>query len=100
MLHLDTDGYRKLNFRNFRIRVGYGYSKNLSDMDHELKNQYPLTSDGVSRLGLRLETCLETRFLESRSRSRSRRSQVLSQSRALRLKTLHRLFMFVLQGVP
>jgi len=29
------------------------------------------TSDGVSRLGLGLETRLETRFLQSRSRSRS-----------------------------
>jgi len=28
------------------------------------------TSDGVSRLGLGLETCLETRFLESWSPSR------------------------------
>jgi len=26
------------------MRIGYGYSKNLSDMDQELKNQYPLTS--------------------------------------------------------
>jgi len=34
-------------------------------------------SDGVSRLGL--ETCLETRFLESRSR----RSQVSSRSRKI-----------------
>jgi len=43
--------------------------------------------DGVSRLGLGLETRLETRFLKSRSR----RSQVSSRSRALRLETLHRL---------
>jgi len=33
-----------LNFRNFRIRVGYGYEKMFSGMDQELKNQYPLTS--------------------------------------------------------
>jgi len=50
----------------------------------------PRTSDGVSRLGLGLETCLKTRFLEPRSRYR--RSQVSSQSRALRLETLHWLF--------
>ena len=39
--HSDTAGYRILNFRNFRIRIGYvwiGYSKNLSDMDQELTN--------------------------------------------------------------
>jgi len=42
--HSDMVGYRILNFRNFWIRIGYGYSKNLSDMDQELKNQYPLTS--------------------------------------------------------
>jgi len=41
-----------------------------------------VTSDGVSRLGLGLETCLETRFLESRSWSRSRTSQVSSWSRS------------------
>ena len=45
VLHLDTDGYRILNFKNFWIRIGYGYAKNLSDMDQELKNQYPLTSE-------------------------------------------------------
>jgi len=39
-------------------------------------------SDGVSRLGLGLETCLETSFLESRSWSRSRTSQVSSRSRS------------------
>jgi len=33
-----------LNLQNFRIRIGYGYLKNLSDLDQELKNQYPLTS--------------------------------------------------------
>jgi len=38
------DGYRILNFRNFRIKVGYGYANIFSDMDQELKNQYPLTS--------------------------------------------------------
>ena len=40
-------GYRWIsdtNFQKFRIRIGYGYLKNLSDMDQELKNQYPLTS--------------------------------------------------------
>ena len=42
-----------------------------------------ITSDGVSRLGLGLETCLETRFLESRSWSRSRTSQVSSRSRTI-----------------
>jgi len=40
MLHWDTDGYRILNFRNFRIRIGYGYAKIFSNMDQELKNQY------------------------------------------------------------
>ena len=53
------------------------------------------SSDGVSRLGLGLDMCLETRFLESRSR-RSRLGLGLevfrSRSPALRLKTLHRLF--------
>jgi len=44
MSHSDTDGFRILNFGNFRIRIGYGYSKNLLDMDQESKNQYPLTS--------------------------------------------------------
>ena len=39
-----------------------------------------LTSDGVSRLGLGLETCLETRFFESRPWSRT--SQVSSRSRS------------------
>jgi len=39
------DGYRMLNFRNFRIRIGYGYARIFSDMGQELKNQYPLTSD-------------------------------------------------------
>jgi len=39
------------------------------------------SSDGVLRLGLGLETGLETRFLESRSRSR--RSQVSSRSRRI-----------------
>ena len=57
-------------------------------------------SYGVSRLGLDLETGLETRFLKSRSR----RSQVSSRSlsRALCLETLPRLFFYeVLQeGVP
>jgi len=38
-------------------------------------------SDGVSRLGLGLQTCLETRFFKSRSRSRM--SQVLSRSRKI-----------------
>jgi len=38
------DGYRIQNFRNFQIGIGYGYSKNVSDMDQELKNQYPLIS--------------------------------------------------------
>ena len=44
MSQSDTDGHRILNFRNFRIRIGYGYAKFFSDMDQELKNQYPLTS--------------------------------------------------------
>jgi len=39
-----SDGYRILNFKNFRIRIGYGYSKNVSHTDQEFKNQYPLTS--------------------------------------------------------
>jgi len=57
-----------------------------------------LVSDGVSGLGLGLETCLETRF--STSRSRSRRSQVSSRSQALSLETLHELFFYeVLQEV-
>jgi len=43
---------------------------------HKIQN--PKTSDGVSRLGLGLETRLETRFLTSRSR----RSQVSSRSRS------------------
>ena len=38
-----------------------------------------MTRDGVSRLGLGLETCLETSFLESRSRM----SQVSSRSRRI-----------------
>ena len=41
------DGFRILNFRNFWIRIGYGYTKNLSDMDQESKNQYPLTSGAL-----------------------------------------------------
>ena len=50
MSHSDTDGYRIINFRNFRIRIGCGYSKYLSDMDQELKNQYPLPSGGCAVL--------------------------------------------------
>jgi len=66
------------------------------------------TRDGVSRLGLGLETCLETRFLESRSRSR--RSQVSSRSRSRRIFVLVSssssrdfalvIFYEILQGVP
>jgi len=41
----DTDGYRILNFKNIRIRIGYGYAKIFSYVDQELKNQHPLTSD-------------------------------------------------------
>ena len=48
----NTDEYRMLNFRNFRIRIGYGHSKNLSDIDQELKNQHPLTS-GAHSVGCR-----------------------------------------------
>ena len=44
------DGYRILNFRNFRIRIGYGHAQIFSDMDQELKNQYPLTSGPYSPL--------------------------------------------------
>jgi len=43
MSQSDTDGYRILNFRHFRIWIGYGYAKIFSDMDQELKSQYPLT---------------------------------------------------------
>jgi len=51
------------------------------------------TSDGVSRLCLGLETCLETRYLESRSRrSRLGLEGFRSRSRTLRLKTLRNLF--------
>jgi len=46
MSQSDTDGYRILKVRNFRIRIKYGYAKIFSDMDQELKNQYPLTSAG------------------------------------------------------
>jgi len=57
------------------------------------------TSDGVSRLGLGLETHLETRFwslgLEGlRSRLGLGLEGFRSQSRALRLGTLHRLFLW------
>jgi len=31
-------------FQKFWEKSGYEYSKNSSDMDQELKNQYPLTS--------------------------------------------------------
>jgi len=48
------DGYPILNLTNFRIRIGYGYAKNFSDVDQELKNQYPLTSAR--------DTVLMTRF--------------------------------------
>ena len=59
-------------------------------------------SDGVSRLGLGLETSLETRFLKSRSRrsqvsSRSRRISVSSSSSQDFAKVI---FNEVLQGVP
>jgi len=60
-----------------------------------------IISYGVLRLGLGFETCLETRFLESRSRSRrsqvSSRSlsrRIRSRSRALSLETLHRWFLW------
>jgi len=35
--HSDTDGYRILNSRNFRIRVGYGFVKIFLDMDRSKK---------------------------------------------------------------
>jgi len=55
-----------------------------------MRNFWPIISDGVSRLGLGLET----RFLESRSRrSRLGLEGFRSLSRALRLETLHRLFL-------
>jgi len=44
MSQSDMGGCRILNFRNFRIRIGYGYAKIFLDMAQELKNQYPLTS--------------------------------------------------------
>jgi len=44
VLQSDTDGYPIPNFRNFWTRIGYGYAKNFSDMNLEVKNQYPLTS--------------------------------------------------------
>jgi len=67
-----------------------------------LKAQHDYNSDGVSRLGLGLETRLETRFLESRSR----RSQVsVSKDFGLGLEPfVSRLcigyFYELLQGVP
>jgi len=47
-----------------------------------------MASDGVSRLGLGLETRLETHFLKSRSRSR--RSQVSSRSRRISVSSSSR----------
>jgi len=44
MSQLDMDGFWILNFRNFPIRIGYGYTKIFLDMDQVLKNQYLLTS--------------------------------------------------------
>jgi len=50
-------------------------------------------SDGVSRLGLGLETRLETSFLSLGLKGlRSRLALEGFRSRALRLETLHRLF--------
>ena len=58
-----------------------------------VKRDHVEANDGVSRLGLGLETCLETRFLNSQSRrSRLGLEGFRSRSRALRLETLHRLF--------
>ena len=53
---------------------------------------YDIVSDGVSRLGLGLETRLETRFLESWS-GRSHLGLEGFRSRALRSETLHRIFL-------
>ena len=52
------------------------------------------SSDGVSRLGLGLETCLETRFsgVSVSKVSGLGLEGFRSRSRALRLETLHRLF--------
>ena len=47
---------------------------------------------GVSRLGLGLEARLKSSFFKFRSRSR--RSQVSTRSRALSLETLHEVFFF------
>ena len=61
----------------------------------DMTTQTPATSNGVSRLGLGLETCLETHFwslgLEG-LKSRLGLEEFRSRSRALSLETLHRLF--------
>ena len=64
-LQSDTNGYRILNFRNFRIRIGYGYAKIILDMDQELKNQYPLTSAARAFFGLKssFNSCECIKFL-------------------------------------
>ena len=59
MSHSDTNEYRILNIINFRMKISYGYSKKLSDMDQELKNQHPLTS-GACAHGVKSAISLDT----------------------------------------
>jgi len=86
-----------VKFHFFCRHINY-FPENLEAMIEEQGESFHQNikiSEGVSRLGLGLETCLKTRFLESRSR-RSRLSLGFegfrSRFRALRLETLHRLF--------
>ena len=66
----DSNKFVLIIVRNFQTVV---------DSEGRGKVGKQLVSDVVSRLGLGLETCLETRFSESRSR----RSQVSSWSRRI-----------------
>jgi len=64
---------RKQEIRRFMKRKSICDSRSVENIsDKRLRIEVQPTSDGALRLGLGLETCLETRFLQSRSR----RSQV------------------------
>ena len=82
----DYDFYDDLVFGGCHEGTATYWSNNLkassfSNCDGSIIGLRVFFSDGISRLGLGLETCLETRFLESRSR----RSQVSSRSRSRRI---------------
>jgi len=69
-LQLQGNGVNLINAKSaiFTFLSKFNAVQTKSSPSWTLRVSKSLTSDGVSRLGLVLETCLETRFLESRSR--------------------------------